>query len=127
MISATRVWMVVSPLVLFVGAHFGAPLVAEVAPTTFVIMVAVASFVLAAGLTWALARAEGIVTPRTSDHFRQASLLYLLAGINVISPLFRSAEISCFVCPPPWVAIVVPALGGNILVLALHRGRPFAA
>ena len=125
--STRRVWVVLSPFIIFLAVRFGAPMVAEIAPTSFVPALAATSFILAAMFTWVLVQVEGRGMTRARDHFRQASLFYLLAAVNLISPFFSKSVASCFVCPPPWAAVVIPALAANMLVLAARRVRPFAA
>jgi hypothetical protein len=128
MTSTNRAWLVLSPIVLFLGAQFGAPLVASASPGAFVFTLAITSFVVTGVLTWASVRAERLVVPRVVDHLRQASLLYVSAAVGLVLRFSSSAaDIRCFVCPPPWAAVVLPAVAANILVLALVRVRPFAA
>ena len=128
MTSTNRTWLILSPIVLFLGAQFGAPLIAGAAPSAFVFTLAITSFVVTGVLTWASVRAERLVVPRVVDHLRQASLLYVSAAVGLVLRFSSSAaDIGCFVCPPPWAAVVLPAVAANILVLALVRVRPFAA
>jgi len=122
----SRIWRVLSPFVLFVGAHFGTPLVLGAAPGPFLLTVAITSFAVTAVLTWASVRVERLVAPRVIDHLRQASLLYVSAAFSLVSRLSNS-DVACFVCPPPWAAVILPAVAANVLVLALFRVRRFAA
>ena len=128
MTSTSRAWLVLSPIVLFLGAQFGAPLIADAAPRAFVSTLAITSFVVTGALTWASVKAERLVAPRVVDHLRQASLLYVSAALGLVLRFGGSAvDFGCFVCPPPWAAVVLPAVAANIVVLALVRVRPFAA
>ncbi|SRR6266550_5958699 len=84
MTSINRAWLVLSPIVLFLGAQFGAPLIAGAAPGAFVFTLAITSFVVTGVLTWASVRAERLVVPRVVDHLRQASLLYVSAAVGLV-------------------------------------------
>ena len=126
MTDTSRIWRGLSPFVLFLGAQFGAPLVVGGAPGPFLLTLAIISFAVAAVLTWASARVERLIAPRVLDHLRQASLLYVSAAFSLVSRLTNS-DVACFVCPPPWAAVVLPAVAANVVVLALFRVRRFAA
>jgi len=128
MTDISRIWRVLSPFVLFLGAQFGAPLVVGAAPGPSLLTLAITSFALTGVLTWASVRVERLVAPRVIDHLRQASLLYVSAAFSLVSRLSNSAgDVACFVCPPPWAAVVLPAVAANVLALTLFRVRRFAA
>ena len=126
MADLRRIWRVVSPFVLFLGAQFGATIVVGAAPGPFPLTLAITSFAVTAVLTWASVRVERLVAPRVIDHLRQASLLYVSAAFSLVSSLGNS-NVGCFVCPPPWAAVGLPAVAANVLVLAVFRVRRFAA
>jgi len=124
--NASRIWRTLSPFALFLGAQFGAPLVVRAAPGPFLLTLAITTFAVTAALTWASIRVERLVAPRVIDHLRQASLLYVSAAFSLVWRLTHS-DVVCFVCPPPWAAVLLPAVAANVLVLAVCRVRRFAA